>query len=124
MSAIRGFTWLLLLQTLGELLARALHLPFPGPVVGMAALVLALAWPSLRRDIEAVASLLLSHLSLLFVPVGVGVISHLDRLQDGGLRLALVVVLSTWVGMAVTAATLRALWPRSGQETGHGAAHD
>ena len=124
MRAIRGFTWLLLMQTAGELLARALHLPFPGPVVGMAALVVALAWPSLRRDIEAVASVLLNHLSLLFVPVGVGVISHLDRLQDGGLRLALVVALSTWVGMAVTAATLRALWPRSGQETGHGAAHD
>lgn len=124
MSAIRGFTWLLLLQTLGELLARGLQLPFPGPVVGMAALVVALAWPGLRRDVQAVANVLLSHLSLLFVPVGVGVISHLDRLQDGGLRLALVVVLSTWVGMAVTAATLRALWPRSDQEAGPGAAHD
>lgn len=113
MNAIRGFTWLLMLQTAGELLARGLQLPFPGPVIGMALAVLALAWPPLRRDIEAVAGFLLSHLSLLFVPVGVGVISHLDRLRDSGWQLAVILLLSTWAGMAVTAAVLRALWPRT-----------
>ena len=113
MNAIRGFTWLLLLQTLGELLARGLQLPFPGPVIGMALLMLALGLRPLRADVEAVASFLLSHLSLLFVPVGVGVISHLDRLHNSGWQLALILVVSTWAGMAVTAAVLRALWPRN-----------
>ncbi len=121
MKAIRGFTWLLLLQTAGELLARGLHLPFPGPVVGMAMLVLALFWSPVRGDIEAVAGFLLSHLSLLFVPVGVGVISHLDRLQDSGWQLAVILLLSTWLGMAVTALVLRALWPR---QAAHGTEHD
>jgi holin-like protein len=49
----------------------------------------------------------LSHLSLLFVPVGVGVMTHLGLLSQYGLRMLLVVVLSTWVGLAVTALLLR-----------------
>jgi putative effector of murein hydrolase LrgA (UPF0299 family) len=53
------------------------------------------------------AGFLLNHLSLLFVPVGVGVMTHLDLLGAYGLRLLLVIVLSTWIGMAVTALVLR-----------------
>jgi hypothetical protein len=49
------------------------------------------------------AGFLLSHLSLLFVPVGVGVMTHLALLSAHGLQLVAVIVLSTWVGMAVTA---------------------
>ncbi|MDO9357590.1 MAG: CidA/LrgA family protein, partial [Polaromonas sp.] len=41
MQGLRGLAWLLLLQSLGELLSRALSLPFPGPVVGMILLLLA-----------------------------------------------------------------------------------
>lgn len=35
MNALRGFAWLLLLQSAGELQAHGLHLPLPGPVAGM-----------------------------------------------------------------------------------------
>jgi holin-like protein len=52
---------------------------------------------------------LLAHLSLLFVPVGVGVITHLDVVSAYGVRLLAVVVLSTWIGMAVTALVLARL---------------
>ena len=45
------------------------------------------------------------------MPVGVGVITHLELMSRYGLRLALVIVLSTWIGMAVTALVLRALLP-------------
>ena len=34
MNALAGLAILLVLQTCGELLARALALPFPGPVIG------------------------------------------------------------------------------------------
>lgn len=109
MRAIRGFAWLLLFQTLGELIVRGAGLPLPGPVVGMGLLVVALSWPALREDVAGVAAFLLEHLALLFVPVGVGVVVHLDRLQQTGLRLIVVLVLSTWIGMAVTALALRRL---------------
>lgn len=110
MDALRGFAWLLLCQSAGELAARATGARLPGPVVGMLAMLVALHFRVVREPVEAAANALLSHLSLLFVPVGVGVIVHLGRLADYGLRLALVVVASTLVGMAMTALVLRALW--------------
>ena len=112
MYALQGLTWLLLLQTLGELLVRHLGLPLPGPVLGMGLLWLALRWAPVREPVEATARFILGHLSLLFVPVGVGVMTHLSLLGAYGWRLAVALVLSTWIGLAVTALVLRALWQR------------
>ncbi len=112
MRALHGLTWLLALQSLGEVISRLLHLPLPGPVVGMVLLLLALRWPAVRAPVGACADFLLSHLSLLFVPVGVGVMTHLGLVSAYGVRMLLVVVLSTWIGMAVTALVLRALSAR------------
>lgn len=109
MNALRGFAWLLVLQSAGELLARGLHLPFPGPVVGLVLLLIALNIGAVRTPVAACADFLLTHLSLLFVPVGVGVMTHLGLLGEYGGRLLTVIVLSTWIGLAVTALVLRAL---------------
>lgn len=114
MQALRGLALLLLLQSAGEVLARGLHLPFPGPVVGLVLLLAALNWAPLRGAVEAAAQALLAHLSLLFVPVGVGVITHLSLLSQHGWKLLLAVVVSTWIGLAVTALVLRALLARRG----------
>ena len=107
MQMLQGLAILLTLQSLGEALSRLLHLPYPGPVVGMVLLVVALYWPAVQTRVRSVADFLLSHLSLLFVPVGVGVVSQLDVLAQYGTRLAVVLVLSTWIGMAVSALFLR-----------------
>ena len=112
MYALQGLTWLLVLQTLGELLVRQLGLPLPGPVIGMGLLWLALRWTPVLEPIETTARFILGHLSLLFVPVGVGVMTHLSLLAHHGWRVAVALVLSTWIGLAVTALVLRALWRR------------
>ena len=112
MNGLRGLALLLVLQAIGEGITRALALPFPGPVVGMVLLLGALGWEPLRAPIAAAAELLLAHLSLLFVPVGVGVVTHLDVVTRYGARLLFVVVVSTWIGMAVTAVVLRGLLGR------------
>lgn len=109
MNALRGLAVLLLLQALGETLAHALSLPLPGPVIGMILLLPALQVAPLREPVRAAAEVLLASLSLLFVPVGVGVFTHLDLISRYGTRLLLVIVVSTWIGMAVTALVLRAL---------------
>lgn len=110
MNALRGLGWLLALQSLGELLSRGLGLPFPGPVVGMLLLLLALRWAVVREPVAACADYLLQHLSLLFVPVGVGVMTHLSIVSEYGGRMLLVLAASTLVGLGVTALVLRALW--------------
>ena len=106
MQALRGLAWLLAFQSVGELLARGLKLPFPGPVVGMLLLLLALRWQSVREPVGLCADFLLSHLSLLFVPVGVGVMTYLSLVNQYGFRMLAVIVLSTLAGLAVTALSL------------------
>ncbi len=118
MTALRGLAILLLLQAAGEGLAHSLGLPIPGPVVGLVLLLAALQFPALREPVGAIAELLLAHLSLLFVPVGVGVIVHLDLVSRYGLQLLMAIVASTWIGMAVTALVLRALLRRASLRSG------
>ena len=117
MQALRGLAWLLVLQLVGEVLARTLPVPLPGPVIGMLLLMPALGWRVVREPVTDVARFLLAHLSLLFVPVGVGVITHLNVLQQHGRKLLAVIALSTWVGLAVSALTLRALMPARKDQT-------
>jgi len=116
MTPLTGFAWLLALQSIGELLSRGLSLPFPGPVVGMVLLVGALNSRAVRMPVAQCADFLLSHLALLFVPVAVGVMAYLPVLGQYGPRLLLVIALSTWVGLATTALTLRFLDKSDGAE--------
>ena len=106
MQSLSGLAWLLAFQSIGELLARGLKLPFPGPVVGMLLLLLALRWRAVREPVSQCADFLLSHLSLLFVPVGVGVVTHLSLVSQYGFRMLAVVVVSTVAGLVVTALCL------------------
>ena len=111
MDTLRGLALLLLCQSAGEAISRAAQLPLPGPVIGLLLLFALLQWPAVRTPAAAACEPLLQHLSLLFVPVGVGVITHLSLVAQFGGRMAAAIVLSTWAGMAVTALVLRALLP-------------
>lgn len=111
---IAALTLLLVFQLVGEVIARALALPIPGPVIGMALLFLALlvrGGPG--EDLRQTSGQLLQHLSLLFVPAGVGVMLHFHRIGDEWLPLAASLVGSTVLTIAVTALVLRALSRRA-----------
>jgi len=114
---ILNLTLLLGFQLAGEAVARGFGLPLPGPVLGMVFCVLALiVLPSLLPRVQPVAQGLLGHLSLLFVPAGVGIIGHLDRLGTQGLALLLAIVVSTALAIAVAALTFRAVARAVGAE--------
>lgn len=126
MRLLQGLVVLLLCQSAGEFLARGFALPLPGPVLGMGLLWALLALPAVGAPIapavSAAADTLLAHLSLLFVPLGVGVVAHLEVIREHGAALVFVLLLSTAVGIAVTALVLRALWRESGTDRGESAA--
>ena len=110
---LTAITGLLVLQLAGEAVVRALSLPVPGPVLGLVFMLLALrASPGLKARVQPAAQPLLAHLSLLFVPAGTGVMLHWQRLGDEALAIGVALVLSTWVGMAVTAWTVVVLCRR------------
>ena len=113
MQALRGLAWLLAFQSAGELLARGRFLPFPGPVIGMILLLPALRWRVVREPVAVCAEFLLSHLSLLFVPVGVGVMTHLSLVSQYGFRILVVLVVSTLAGLGVTVLSLHLLQRRT-----------
>lgn len=101
---LNALTLLLLLQLLGEALVMSLGLPVPGPVLGMALMLALLGLrPALLDLLKPTTTGLLQHLSLMFVPAGVGVMVHLQRLGDEALAIGVALVLSTLVGMASAA---------------------
>jgi holin-like protein len=101
---------LLVCQLAGEAIVRAAALPLPGPVIGMAILfVVMLARAPLPKELGPTADTLLKHLSLLFVPAGVGVVQNLAMLGHEGVQLIAVVVLATVITLAVTALTFEFL---------------
>ena len=126
---INALTWLLLYQLVGEVLARLLSLPVPGPVIGMALLFATLLVrerlgvhpvPTYLQD---TASALLQHLSLLFVPAGTGVMLYLQLIADEWLPIGAALILSTFAGLAVTGLVLKALIKRQAADDTEGAHH-
>ncbi|MBC7144477.1 MAG: CidA/LrgA family protein [Thioclava marina] len=107
---IPALSLILACQLSGEILSRALMLPLPGPVLGMIfLLVLMSVSEKIREVIRPVALFILQHLSLLFVPAGVGVVAHLDALREHGLGLAVALIGSTMLAIVVGAAVFAAV---------------
>ena len=105
-DALSGFTWLLLFQCAGEALVRLAGLPIPGPVAGMALLFAALLLRGKApRALAAAAGGLGQHLSLLFVPAGVGVMMYVGQVAAEWLPILVALVVSTVLAMAATALT-------------------
>lgn len=105
---INTFATLLIFQTLGEGLSYAFLLPIPGPVIGM---LLLFCFLLLKRDaVDKLAPTTLEflrHLSLLFVPAGVGIMVHAQRVANEWLPILVALIISAAVSLVVTAVVLR-----------------
>ncbi|MGE5475211.1 MAG: CidA/LrgA family protein [Bacteroidales bacterium] len=112
-----SITVLLLCQLAGEVIARLTHLPVPGPVIGMLLLFVGLV---IRRGVpeqlEKTGTTLLSHLSLLFIPAGVGVMVHLKLIAGEWLPIGAALVGSTALTIAVTGLVMQ--WLAGRRERG------
>lgn len=114
---IHGLTILLVFQLTGEIIARSFGLPVPGPVIGMALLLAAMALSARVADtVRPTAQGLLSHLSLLFVPAGVGIVGHLSLLSEHGVALFATLLISTVLAIAAGALVFSALLKLTGSE--------
>ena len=112
---IASLSLILLCQLAGEVFVRGLKLPVPGPVVGLLLLLLlllardrfkVLARGPLQQDgVENASRGLLAHLSLMFVPAGVGVVQKLDLIAQHGIAIIVILAISVVVTLLVTVAT-------------------
>lgn len=118
-ALIPALITILTFQLGGEVVSRALHLPLPGPVLGMVALVVVFALsPRLLDLVRPVAQGLLANLSLLFVPAGVGVVAHLPVLAEAGPALAVALVVSTVLAIGAGAVVFAAVARLTGNAAG------
>lgn len=93
----------------GEVLVRALSLPVPGGLVGLAAVLLLLATRRLSATgLRRGAQWLLADMLLFFVPAVLAVLDHREFLGLMGLKILCVIVLSTALVMVVTATVVDA----------------
>jgi holin-like protein len=117
---ISALCLLLACDLAGEALRLATHAPVPGPVIGMLLLAALLILRQNRRQgrrqppdaagtpdgssaLDRVSNTLLSHMGLLFVPAGVGVIAQLPLLRSEWLAVLGGLLGSTLIGLVVTA---------------------
>jgi putative effector of murein hydrolase LrgA (UPF0299 family) len=103
-------------ELLGEFMRSALHIPVPGPVLGM---FLFAAWLAASRygrkivpqptGLDRAAGVLLDNLGLLFVPAGVGILAEADLLRQEWLPILGAVIGSTILSLAATAFVMHRL---------------
>ena len=100
-------------QLFGEACAQASGLPVPGPVIGLVLLFIGLllrdriaprAKPLAKTPLGRLAAILIGNLTIMFIPASAGIIQQGEVLRHYGLALAVAVVLSTMISLAVTGA--------------------
>ena len=79
-------------QLIGEVIQKIFELYIPGPVIGLILLLLTLRFVKnlendffqqhIEEDLIRNSENILSHLPLLFVPIGVGVVMHITDLEE------------------------------------------
>lgn len=99
-------------QLVGEATQKYFALPVPGPVIGLVLMLVCLLWTK-RTNLPLIADQrdrlvntsqqLLGYLSLLFVPIGVGVIMHLQLLEAQLVQIIGVITVGTIFTMVFTA---------------------
>ena len=112
--------FIFLLQLVGEFLQKYFVLAIPGPVIGLLLMLVALLLQRGSRDSDSdfghkvinASNHLLQYLSLLFVPIGVGVVMHLQLLESQLVKVLGVIIIGTLLTIIVTAALFQILRKR------------
>lgn len=110
MKYLRQFMIILTMYFLGVVLQALLKLPIPGTILGLIILFLALYGGIVKIEmIEEVSEFLLAHMSFLFLPAGVGLMTSMGVLQGKWILFILIIVISTTIVWVVTAFSVKYL---------------
>ena len=112
---LRALTVLVACQFAGEVVARGVGIPLPGPVIGLVLLlVILMVRGGPDENLRETSTGLLRYLSLLFVPAGVGIVTQLDALGRDWKAIAAAILVSTALALAVTGWLVQILSRRVG----------
>ena len=115
-----AFALLVVCNEVGNQLSNGLGLPVPGTVIGILILLAGLLVRGrVPEPLRRVATFLLTHLNLFYVPAGVGLMGYIALLRRDLLPIAVALVVSTLLAMAVGALVFR--WAAKGDRGEDGA---
>lgn len=107
-----------LFQLIGESAQKYFELTIPGPVIGLILLLMSfillknnknLFVNKVKNEISSTAIHISNYLSLLFVPIGVGVVMHLSYLEKNYIEVLGVIFFSTILTIGFTALVMEAI---------------
>ena len=98
-------------QLLGEAIQKIFEINIPGPVIGLILLLLSFIIFSKKlthskkiiKEISVTSNQIINYLSLLFVPIGVGVVMHINYLGDNLFKIFSIIVIATLATLVFTA---------------------
>jgi holin-like protein len=115
---LKGIFIIFLFQLIGESVQKYFELTVPGPVIGLILLLASFILlknsknifvNKAKNEIVSTATYISSYLSLLFVPIGVGVVLHLSYLEKNYIEVLGVVFFSTILTIGFTALVMEAI---------------
>ena len=98
-------------QLLGEAIQKIFEINIPGPVIGLILLLLSFIFFSKKltqskkmiKEISVTSNQIINYLSLLFVPIGVGVVMHINYLGDNLFKIFSIITIGTLATLVFTA---------------------
>lgn len=94
----------------GMILQLVFNLPIPGTVLGLIFLFAVLYTGVIKPEmIEDICEILLSHMSFLFIPAGVGLMTSFGIINGNILAFSVIIIVSTFVVFIVTAYVVKFL---------------
>ena len=100
---LRSLFIIFFFQLLGEAIQKFFEINIPGPVIGLILLLLvfiffiknSLPFRKIKKEISETSHQIINYLSLLFVPIGVGVVMHINYLGDNLFKILAIIIIGT-----------------------------
>jgi holin-like protein len=110
MKYLKQLTIIWAIYFMGVFIQALFHLPIPGSVIGLLLLFVALYTRVIKiHMIEETCEFLLSHMSFLFIPAGVGLMTSFDLLKGKLIPILAIAFISTILVWMVTAVVVKYL---------------
>lgn len=100
---LREFMIIFLINYVGMLLSKILHLPLPGTIVSLLLLFLMLQFKVLKLEkIENAGNFLLLNMTIFFMPPTVKIIDSYELLEKDLFKIIVIILVSTFLTMGIT----------------------
>lgn len=100
---LREFMIIFLINYVGMLLSKILHLPLPGTIVSLLLLFLMLQFKVLKLEkIENAGNFLLLNMTIFFMPPTVKIIDSYELLEKDLFKIIVIIIVSTFLTMGIT----------------------